>query len=261
LNTQESARELSIGEILERTLDIYLKNLTTFLVPMIVTALVSGITIFALQKYISNLPILGAGATSEEILHWFSAYVPGLLAIALAVGLISWTVSTIVSGVCIKCVSDIMEKDSASLMKAFQFTASKLLSLLAASIITIILIVLGTLALIVPGIILSIMFFLVAPTIMIEGKGAIDSLSRSKRLVDNCWFKTFIFMLIIGAVVMFLGFIGNLIGAPFGWFSWVASSIFMAFIEPIIPISTTLYYYSMRVREKQRALPPPPPPF
>jgi hypothetical protein len=261
MNTQESARELSIGETLERTIDIYLKNLTTFLAPMIVTAIVSGIAIFALQEYISNLPILGAGATSEEILHWFSAYVPELLAIALAVGLISWIVSTIVSGVCIKCASDIIEKNSASLMKAFQFTVNKLLSLLAASIITIILILLGTLALIAPGIILSIMFFLVTPAIMIEGTGAIDSLSRSKRLVDSCWLKTFIFMLIIGAVVMFVGFIGSLIGAPFGWFSWVASSIFVAFIEPIIPISTTLYYYSMLAREKQRTLPPPPPPF
>jgi hypothetical protein len=258
---QESARELSIGEILERTIDIYLKNLTTFLAPMIVTAIVSGIAFFALQEYISNLPILGAGATPEEILHWFSAYVPGLLAIAVAVGLISWIVSTIISGVCIKCTSDIIEKDSASLMKAFQFTASKLLSLLAASIITIILIALGTMALIVPGIILSIMFFLVTPTIMIEGTGAINSLSRSKRLVDNCWFKTFILMLIIGAAVMFVSFIGTLIWAPLGQFSWVASSIIVAFVEPIIPISTTLYYYSMKKREEQGALPPPPPPF
>ena len=261
MNTQESARELSIGETLERTIDIYLKNLTTFLAPMIVTALLSGITIFAIQEYASTLPRLGAGATSEEILHWFSVYIPGLLAIALAVSLIFWIVSTIVSGVCIKCASDIIEKDSASLMKAFQFTVSKLLSLLAASIITTILIALGTMVLIVPGIILSIMFFLVTPTIIIEGTGAINSLSRSKRLVDNCWFKTFILMLIIGAAVMFVGFIGTLIGAPLGQFSWVASSIIVAFVEPIIPISTTLYYYSMMAREKQRIRPPPPPPF
>lgn len=261
MDIQESARESSIGETLEWTFNIYLKNLSTFLAPMIVTAIVSGISIFTLSEYISTLPRLGAGATSEEILHWFSVYVPELLMIALAVGIISWIVSTMASGVCIKFASDMIEKGSASLMEASRFTVSKLLSLLAASIVTTILIVLGTMALIVPGIILSIMFFLVTPTIIIEGKGTINSLSRSKKLVDSRWFKTFVFMLIIGAAVMFVGFIGTLIGAPFGRFSWVASSVIVAFIEPIIPISTTIYYYSMLAREKQRVCPPPPPSF
>ncbi len=258
---QKPVRELSIEETLTWTFDIYLKNLATFLAPIIMAALVSGISIFALSEYVSTLPALEVEATLEEIVQWFSVYLPGLLMIALAVGIISWIVSTMASGVCIKFASDMIEKGSASLMEASRFTVSKLLSLLAASIVTTILIVLGTMALIVPGIILSIMFFLVTPTIIIEGKGAINSLSRSKKLVDSRWFKTFVFMLIIGAAVMFVSFIGTLIGAPFGRFSWVASSVIVAFIEPIIPISTTVYYYSMLAREKQRVCPPPPPSF
>jgi len=38
--------------------------------------------------------------------------------------------------------------------------------------------------------------------------------------------------------------------------------IITAFVQPIIPISLTAYYYSMFAKEEQqRILPPPPPPF
>lgn len=131
---------------------------------------------------------------------------------------------------------------------------------MVATLIKWMLIVLGFLALIVPGIILAMMFYLVVPVIIIENAGALESLSRSRRLVSNRWFKTFILSLIVIIIVFFVSFVGNLIGSPFGAFGWLVSSIIAAFVRPILPISTTVYYYSMAGREAQRRLPPPPPP-
>lgn len=99
------------------------------------------------------------------------------------------------------------------------------------------------------------------PVIIIEDTAAFESLSRSRRLVSNRWFKTFIFSLIVGTIILVVYFIGTLIGSPFGDFSWLVSSIIAAFIQPVLPISTAIYYYSMIGTEEQRILPPPLPPF
>jgi len=68
--------------------------------------------------------------------------------------------------------------------------------------------------------------------------------------------------LIVGLIIGIPVFILNLITAPFGIYRSLVGSVITAFVEPIIPISLTAYYYSMFAKEEQqRILPPPPPPF
>jgi hypothetical protein len=139
---------------------------------------------------------------------------------------------------------------------------TRLPSLLVAGLIYAILVGVGLVALIIPGIILAIMFSLNTPAIMIENAGALGSLSRSRKLVGGRWLKTFMLLLIIVLIFGLVVFIGNLIAAPFGSFSWLASGIISAFVQPILPISLAVYYYSMLGREEQQRVPPPPaPPF
>jgi hypothetical protein len=126
---------------------------------------------------------------------------------------------------------------------------------LAASIITGILIVLGFIALIVPGIILALMFSLVYPVIMLEGTGILGSLYRSRVLVSNRWLKTLGLLFVVGIIVAMVNGVAVLIAGQFGLVAPLISGILTAFITPIVPIATTLYYYSM----KARTLPPPPP--
>jgi len=185
-----------------------------------------------------------------------------LLAIVFVLVIISWIIGNITSGVCVKCASDLIEKGKTSLGESFNFTVYKLPSLLIATLIVGILTAIGLLALIVPGIIIHIMFYLVIPAMMIENSGAFDSLSRSRKLVSNRWLKTFVLALIIYIIIGIAAFVISLITAPLGIYSSVANTIITALIEPILPISLTIYYYSMCAKEEQRRiLPPPPPPF
>ncbi len=259
MSIQKPSRELSLEEILTWTFDIYSKNIIMFLIPIMITALISGSFSIPITSYATKIAEIDRNAPPEIVLSQLWGYVLTLLAIALGIGIITWIVGTIANGVCVKCASDLIEKGKASLGESFNFTVTKLLSLLVAALITGILIVLGFLALIVPGIILYIMFYLVVPTIVIENIGAFDSLSRSRKLVNNRWLKTFVLSLILGLIISFVTFIGSLIGAPLGIYRWFLSSIIVAFVQPIAPISLTVYYYSMLAKEKQML--PPPPPF
>jgi len=268
LTFQKPSRELSIGEILSWTFGMYTSNFVTFFIPILVSSLITGFLSSAVTFYATSIPQPSPVATPTQIWTWLFTYIPILLLAAFALGILSWIIGTIAYGIVVKCASDLTEKGSANLINAFNHATSKLLSLLAVAIVSGILIILGLIALIIPGIILAIMFSLVIPAIIIENAGAIDSLSRSRKLVSHRWLKTFAFLLIIGIIIGVASVIVTWTVSPLSIFggaagsivSSVLSAILTAFIVPIYPIALTVYYYSMLAKE-QPSLPPPPPPI
>ncbi|MEM2953096.1 MAG: hypothetical protein QXU21_02335 [Candidatus Bathyarchaeia archaeon] len=259
---QKPENELPLDEILRMAFTIYSKNFIIFFAPFLAAAIVIGSLSSIVYNFattaVANIP--EPGASIEEIQNWFWSFMVAFLAMAFILAIISWIMNTVVTGICVKCTADLIEKGKASLTEAFNFTVYKLISLLIAALITGILIGLGALALIIPGLILSIMFSLVVPAIIVEDIGAIESLSRSRKLVSYRWLKTFALLLTVYLAVIFVSFIGSLIGQPLGPFSTLLSNVAAAFVQPIIPISLTLYYYAMVAKEAKRVPPPPPPP-
>lgn len=155
----------------------------------------------------------------------------------------------------VKVASDALERRSIDLSEALNFTAGRLPSLLGAAIVTGILIVVGLILLVVPSIILAIMFSLIVPAIVIERVGALESLSRSRRLVGGRWLKTFGLLLLVYLIIFVAGLIFGAISSVFGDADWIVSNVLGSLVSPILPIAVTLYYYSMAARQQ----PPSPP--
>ncbi|MBX5327080.1 MAG: hypothetical protein ACQXXH_07590 [Candidatus Bathyarchaeia archaeon] len=258
---QKPTRELTIGEIITQTFSIYSQKFTQYLIPFLAAGIITGLITMAIYYTIKiPTPPLSPpqNPTPEEIANWlsqFSSYLAAVLASALLAGIIGWIINQITQGIGVKFTADTLEKGKADLRTSFNFTISKLLSLLAVSIITGILIILGVIAFIIPGIILAIIFSLVVPTIIIENTGTLESLSRSRLLVSHRWLKTFALLLILYLII---GIANILIGAivfPFREAAPLASGILAAFIQPILPIGLTLYYYSMIARATPQETP------
>ncbi len=248
--------ELSIGEILSQTFNLYSRNLLQYLIPFLAAGILTGlVTVFVRLAVV--IPAAPVHPTSQQLLTWFPTFVISTLTSLSLSGIVGWITSSITAGVAIKFTSDMVEKGQANLQTSFNFTLTKLLSLLAASIITGVLILLGFVALIIPGVILSLMFSLVYPVIMLEGTGVMGSISRSRVLVSNRWLNTFVLMLLIGLIVGIANGVFVLVASPFGVIGPLIAGVLTALITPIFAIAITLYYYSM----KARALPPPPPPL
>lgn len=248
MSVSKPSGELTIGEIITQTFALYSEKFAQYLIPFLIAGAITGMFTIAVNYAIKTPATLPSAATPQEILNWLPGYLSAVLAIAFLTGIIGWIIGYIAEGITIKFASDTLERGQANLQASFNFTISRLLSLLAVSIITGILIIIGLIAFIVPGIILAIMFSLVVPAIIIENVGALESLSRSRLLVSHRWLKTFglllLLYIIIGIVTALLG----LITTPFGLASPLVSSILTAFIQPILPIGLTLYYYSMIAR-------------
>lgn len=251
---RKPTRELSIGEIISQTFALYSEKFTQYLTPFLIAGAVTGFLTMAIN-YAIQVSAPPTNLTHEEALNWLTSGFPAILAITLLTLIVWWIVNEITQGIGVKFTADTLEKGQANLETSFKFAVSKLLSLLVISIITIVLIVLGAIAFIIPGIILWIMFSLVVPAIIIENTGALESLSRSRLLVSHRWLKTFGLLILLYIMIGIVSALASVISTPFGVASTLVSSILAAFIQPILPIGLTLYYYSMTARATQQEQP------
>ena len=254
MESRKPQSELSIGEILTQTFNLYSRNLAHYPIPFLAAGILTGLVTIAVRSAIV-IPAAPTNPTSQLLITWFPTFITATLTSLFLSGIVSWIANSLTTGIAIKFTSDMLESGQANLQTSFHFSLTKILYLLAASIITGILMVLGLIALIIPGIILALVFSLVNPVIMLEGTGVLGSLDRSRVLVSKRWLKTFGLMLVLGIIVAIANMVAEVISAPLGTVSPLISGILTAFITPIFAIAITLYYYSM----KARTAPPQPP--
>lgn len=259
---EKPSRELSIGEILSLTLNLYLSKFLQFFLPFLIAGIITGLSTYAIMSSFPLPEVPSTPAPFEEIFEWLVAFLTTMIIIGVLSALVTWIVNTPTIGVTTKYASDQIEKGTSNLGASLNFTISKLPSLLIAQFITGILTVIGLLCFIIPGIIISIMFLLIIPAIIVEQKGAFESLGRSRRLVRNRWLKTFALYLIVGIILGTVIGIVNLLTLPLNTtypnISILIINIAFSFVAPISPIAITYLYYAMVAREIP---PPPPPPF
>lgn len=263
MNVEKPSRELSIGEILSLTSNLYLSKFLQFLLPFLIAGIITGLSTYAIS---SSFPLPDQPdfetAPYEEIFEWLVTAFTTAIIIGGLTALVTWIVSTTTTGIAIKYASDQIEKGTSDLGASLDFTMSKLPLLLIAQFVTGILTFIGLLCFIIPGIIIAIMFSLTIPAIIIEQKGAFEGLGRSRRLVRNRWLKTFALLLILSIIVIIVTFVANLLATPLNTTypntNVIVTSIASSFVAPIYPIAMTYLYYAMATREIG---PPPPPPF
>ena len=247
MENKKPQSELSIGEILTQTFNLYSRNFVQYLIPFLVAGILTGLVTIVVRSAIV-IPTAPVHPTSQQLLAWFPTFLTATVTTVFLSGIVSWITNSVTMGITIKSTSDMLESGQANLQKSFNFTIAKIISLLAVSLITGILIVLGLIALIIPGLILALMFSLVYPAIMLENTSILESLSRSRVLVSNRWLKTLGLLLLFGIIVAVVIGVVEVITGPFGLVSPIISGILSAFIAPISAIAITLYYYSMKAR-------------
>jgi len=244
---QSITRELSFGEVISKTFELYRNRFVTYLVFFLVIEVIYAAVTAVVQQAIS-LPSLPTSPTGEQVSSWFSANLGTLAAAAITVLVVALVVFPIAIGATIKMASEEIQNKRPEVGASVRFAASKLLSMWALGIIIGIITALGFIALVVPGIILAIMFCLVLPALLLENAGVVGSMGRSRELVGHRWLKTFVTGLVLAIIVIIISAVLGVISLPFGPASTFVSTILGALTAPIFPIAMTVYYYSNLAR-------------
>ncbi len=244
---QNIRRELSFGEVFSKTFNLYKTDFAKyFILFAVVGVIVQVATALAQQAF--AVPMLPMNPTPQQASSYFSALLVSLFLLIGVIFVVDIIFSTIAQGSAIILASDQITKGQVSLGPSIKNSVSRLLSIWALSIIVGIIVGLGLIALIAPGVILAIMYSLALPVLLIEKKGVLESMSRSRQLVGHRWGSTFGILLVLGIILIIISLIFGAITGPFGIPGTVVNGILSAFYQPLYPILLTVYYYSNLAR-------------
>jgi hypothetical protein len=249
IQDQGIARELSLGEVISKTFELYRRNFTKYFVLFAIVGGIIGIaTTLATNVFISKLQTPPINPTLQQILAWLSGLLGPLLAYIAVLSIVYLVFYPVAEGGTIKMTSEMIEKGTADLGQSVKFAISKLIWMWALGLVVGIIVILGYLALLIPGIILEIMFSLALPALLVENTGVIGSMGRSRELVSHRWLKTFATFLVLVIIIIVFAVVLSLVTIPFGPAAGIVSSILSAFYSPLVPIALTVYFYSNRAR-------------
>jgi len=244
---QGITRELSLGEVVSKTFELYRRNFVKYIILFVVVeAIIGVVSTFAYNAF--PLPTLASNATPQQVFNWLPGFLGALFALVAVIGVVSIVFGTIAFGGTVKMASEEIENRPVDLGGAVRFAVTKLLWMWVLGLLLGIVVGLGFIALVIPGIILAIMFSLAYQALLIENAGVVGSLSRSRELVSHRWLKTFSVFIVLVIIVGIAAVIIGLISAPFGAASRVVNDILSAFYQPILPVAFTIYFYSNRSR-------------
>jgi hypothetical protein len=244
---QGISEELSLGQVISKTFEVYRQDFVKYVVLFAVVEVIIGIAT-AVARHVFTFQTLPTNPTSQQVLKWLPGFLGALIPLAASIFIVTVVFFPIAQGTAIKLASERIERGQADFEKSIRFAASKLLWIWVLSIVVGIIVVLGFIALIVPGIVLTIMFCLSFPVLIIENKGVLDSMGRSRQLVGHRWLKTFATFLVIGIIIAIASTIVSAISGPFGVASPVVNGILSALYQPVFPILLVVYYYSNAAR-------------
>ncbi len=212
---------LDIGGVFSRTGDIYKQAFGTVWVVALILLV--------------PMVILNAIAADSG---WFINLIATVYQIVASV----WLAGTIV-----KIVEDV-EADGvvdASVGELFGLVAPRLFALFLLSIVVGVLVAIGFVLFIIPGIILTLMWMVSTPAMMVEGKGVFDSMSRSSELTKgNRWRILGVGALIVVAYLVLAVIIG-LLAAISPILGIIGGIALLVAVYPYLSIIVSVLYFNL----------------
>ncbi len=163
-------------------------------------------------------------------------------------------VTPIIAAICIYALHQIAAGERPRPGQVFVAGFEAFTPLFAAVVLAAVGIALGFVALILPGVYLAVRWFFVPQTVVIEGARGSQALSRSGRLVEGFWWRTFALVLLANVAIAIPGFV---LLAPFtaiaestdrAVWALIGSAITTSVTAPFVALYSTLLYYDLLAR-------------
>jgi hypothetical protein len=223
---------VDIGNVLSEAWALYRRFLWQFFL--------TAFVVFVVLDLISALANEAAGDGVAAGLFW------GLLAVVISVVGYFW-----VQGALVELVRDVRDgRADRSIGETYGAVQPRLPSLIVAGILAAIGIGIGILLLVVPGLFLLTIWSMLVPVIVIEGRSAGESFTRSREVVRGNGWSVFGLILITFLVVAISSIVIRLIFAPLPDFldTWLGSLVAHSLTIPFAAAALTTAYFHLTAR-------------
>jgi hypothetical protein len=217
--------KIDVGNVLQRTFEVY-RDQFGLLIP-------AALILFLPAALLSGLVATGGGILAA------------LAAVAIGAVATYWF-----QGAVVEAVRDILDgRRDYELGSLFRSVTPVLGALIVAGILAGIAIAIGYFLLIVPGLFLATIWAVIAPVIVVERVGAMDSFSRSQNLVKGNGWPVFGVIAILTVILivlqivfraMFISFADSFLGY------FLASFIVSVLVSPLSAIAAAVLYFQLK---------------
>jgi uncharacterized membrane protein YjfL (UPF0719 family) len=233
---------MDIGDVLSEAWALYKRFLWQFFL----TALV----VFAVLDLLSALASAAAGDSVGAGVLW------GLIAFVVAIIGYFW-----VQGALVELVRDVRDgRADRTVGETYAAVQPRLPALIAAGILAGIGIGIGLLLLVIPGLYLLTIWSMLVPVIVLEGRSAGESFSRSREVVRGSGWSVFGLILITFIAIAIVSSIIRLLFAPLPNFldDWLGSLVAHCLTVPFAAAALTTAYFRLTASEAAPAAVEPP---
>lgn len=260
-------RPLSIGEIIDVSIKLYRNNFLTLL--KVVAVVVAPVQLIAALIQSSSTPsdansfvTIAPGATPGSTTPHFNTSVlwtlVGGLLVTVVLGALASQLATAAS---LKAVADAYLGEKPKASPSLEFAISKLGALLWLAFLTFICTALGFLLCFIPGFILTVIWTVSIPALLIENKRGFAALNRSQELSKGRFWQI-VGVLLLGRIIA--GILGAILGAAFGAAfavsgtselarfvtSALSGTIAQILVTPFLAAMIAILYFDLRVRKE-----------
>jgi hypothetical protein len=228
---------VQIGEVLSEAWELYKRHLK----PFVLTALV----VFVVLDLLSAIASVAAGDSTGAAILWS--------VIALVIGVVGYFW---VQGALVELVRDVRDgRADRSVSETYQAVQKRLPALISAGILAGIGIAIGFLLLIVPGLFLLTIWSMLAPVIVLEGRSAGESFTRSREVVRGNGWPVFGLIIITFLLVGIASSIIRLVFSPLPDFldAWLGSLVAHSLTIPFAAAVLTTAYFRLTRAEPAEA--------
>jgi hypothetical protein len=220
---------MEIGDVLSEAWNLYKR----FLMQFFLTALV----VFAVLDLLSALAGAAAGDSVGAAIFW------SLIAFTIGVVGYFW-----VQGALVELVRDVRDgRADRSIGETYATVRPRLPALIAAGILAAIGIGIGLLLFIIPGLFLLTIWSMLVPVIVIEGRAAGESFSRSREIVRGHGWTVFGLILITFITIGVASALIRLVFSPLPSFldDWLGSLVAHSLTVPFAAAALTTAYFKL----------------
>lgn len=249
---------MSVGQILDRTFNLYRANFARFLAIVAVIMVPINLIQIGIQLLALRLPgqVDQMGRPLGQGTEMFLALLLGNIFVILVL-MVGQSLS---NGALIKSTSDSYLGRDVSVGHAYRMILPRLGTLIWASFLVAAVTGLGFMLCVVPGVIFSLWFCVTIPAVVAENRTATDAMTRSKKLVAGNLGKAFVLGLVVVLIGFLMGGAAQLLGRLVGGFT--ANPVMALFLvqlfaliaqvlaTPIGAIAFILFYYDLRIRKE-----------
>ena len=234
---------MAIGDVLGEAWALYKRFLKQFFL--------TAFVVFAVLDLLSALARSAASNGAAAGAFW------GLVAALIGIVGYFW-----VQGALVELVRDVRDgRADRTIGETYQVVRPRLPALIVAGILAGIAIAIGILLFIIPGLFLLTIWSMIVPVIVLEGKSAGESFTRSREIVRGNGWNVFGLLVVTFLIIIVGGLVIQLIFAPLPDFLdvWLGSLVAHSLTVPFAAAALATAYFRLTASEPSVAAPVPTP--